>query len=310
MSSQDDLKEHEPISSLPEAAPDAPEEEAPTAPPSILARLKGSWRSLSVAFGIGLLLGWIVLGWLILPVKWINTDPWDLRPEYQERYLSLVAEDYWRTGDLRRALADLEGWDETALARRLASMEARERDPERRQHIAALAEALKLQEATRPFWASLLAQRTILLSTILSALPMVGAVMLVFASFIKRQPKERMVEELDELVVEGETELTEEALQQQLAMLAETQPEDAQSEGQETTEEEQKEETTTPEATEEQTDVSDLLSGLFDEDSESFEHLQMLSRGLADVDVDSLLDSAREVLGDLVRVCTLRRQAA
>jgi len=288
-------------------AADVPETEVPEARPSVLARLKGSWHFLSVAFGIGLFLGWIVLGWLILPVKWINTDPWDLRPEYQERYLGLVAEDYWRTGDLRRVLADLEGWDETALARRLASMEARERDPERRQHIAALIEVLQLPEATRPFWASLLAQRPILLSTILSALPMVGAVILVFSSFVKQQPREGADEEL---VAEGETELTEEALQQQLAMLAETQPGDAQSEKQEAAEKEQAKEVPAPEATEEQSDVTELLSGLFDEDSESLERLQTLSKGLADIDVDSLLDSAREVLGDLVRVCTLRRQAA
>lgn len=291
------------LSGISETAPaEAAERETSSAPTGFWSYVKASWRFLSVAFGLGLLLGWIVLGWLVLPVKWVNTDPWDLRPEYQERYLSLVAEDYWRTSDLRRAIADLEGWDETALARRLASMEAREQDPEKRRHIAALAEALNLSVARKPFWASILSQKTVLLSMLLSALPMMGAIVLVLSARVKRGPIEQVLE-LDE------EELTEEEIQQ-LAALAGTQIEDVQGEEQKTTEEKKAEEAITPEATEEQSDVADLLSNLFDDDNESLERLQSLSKGLEDLDVDAILKTAREVLDNLCRVHALRYQAA
>lgn len=284
------------------ASTNVPEEEAPATPTGLWARVRASWRFLSVAFGLGLLLGWIVLGWLVLPVKWVNTDPWDLRPEYQERYLSLVAEEYWRTSDLRRAIADLEGWDETALVRRLASMEAREQDPEKRRHIAALAEALKLPEATKPFWVSLLSQKTVLFSMLLPAFPMMGAIVLVLSARVRREPVEQALELSEE-------ELTEEELEQ-FAALAGTQLDEAQSEEQKTTEEKKAEETVTPEATEEQGDVADLLSNLFDDDNESLERLQSLSKGLDDLDVDAILKTAREMLENLCRIHALRYQAA
>jgi len=293
------------ISDDPETMPDAPDEAQPVEPTNLLGRVKGSWRSLSVSFGVGILLGWLVLGWLIFPVKWVNTDPWDLRSQCQERYLSLVAEDYWRTADLRRVMTDLEGWDEKALARRLASMEARESNPETRQHIAALAEALKLPQAAQPFWASLFGQKAVLFSMILSALPMMVAVVLAFSSFVKRAPAEE--ETLEELAEEEAALSVEEA---EIAVLIETQPSAAQGEGQKPEEGKKAEQAITPEATEEQNDVTDLLTNLFDDDNESLEHLQALSKGLGDVNVDSLLKSAHEIVNNLVRVHMLRSQAA
>ena len=305
-----DTEERTPtISDDPETMPNAPGEAQPVEPANLLGRVKGSWRSLSVSFGVGILLGWLVLGWLIFPVKWTNTDPWDLRSQCQERYLSLVAEDYWRTADLRRVVTDLEGWGEKALVRRLASMEAREPDPDKRQHIAALAEALKLPQAAQPFWASLFGQKAVLFSMILSALPMMVAVVLAFSSFVKRAPAEE--ETLEELAEEEEAALS--AEEAEIAVLIETQPSAAQGEGQKPEEGKKAEQAITPEATEateEQNEVTDLLTNLFDDDNESLERLQALSKGLGDVNVDSLLKSAHEIVNNLARVHMLRSQAA
>ena len=303
----------EPEERLP-TTPDAPDTalDAQDAPRSasftdLLKRLKGAWRSLSVALGVGMLLGWLVLGWLLFPVKWTNTDPWDLRPEHQERYLSLVAEDYWRTLDIRSTMAALDGWDQEALSKRLASMGAREQNPERRQHLAALGEALRLPQVGKPLLASLLGQKAVMVGVVFSALPMVMAVVIAFSSFAKRSA----TEEGDALQrAEDGEELSEEEIQQ-LAVLAEAQAGTAQQDEEKKPGEEKKaEQAITTEQTEEQNEVTDLLTNLFDDDSEILERLQALSKGLEDVDVDSLLKQAREIAGQLFRVHALRSQAA
>jgi len=302
----------EPEERLP-TTPDAPDTalDAQDAPRSasftdLLKRLKGAWRSLSVALGVGMLLGWLVLGWLLFPVKWTNTDPWDLRSEHQERYLSLVAEDYWRTLDIRSAMAALDGWDQGALAKRLASMETREQNPERRQHLAALGEALRLPQVGKPLLASLFGQKAVMVGVIFSALPMAMAVVIAFSSFAKRPATEEGG--APQKAEEGE-ELSEEEIQQ-IAVLTEAQAGGAQGEEKKPGEEKKAEQATSTEATEEQGEVTDLLTNLFDDDSEILERLQALSKGLEDVDVDSLLKQAREIAGQLFRVHALRSQAA
>jgi len=100
--------------------------------------------ALLLAFVIGLLLGWMVLGWKIWPVKWVDTDPWDLRPEHQRRFVTLVARDYSRTGDIFRARRALAGWDNDALAELLTQMEAETNNLKERQQLVALREVLGL----------------------------------------------------------------------------------------------------------------------------------------------------------------------
>lgn len=51
------------------------------------------------AFLIGLLIGWLLLGWVIFPVSYTNAYLRDLRPEHQELYLRAVAEAYELNGD-------------------------------------------------------------------------------------------------------------------------------------------------------------------------------------------------------------------
>ena len=65
----------------------------------------GSWlrKALSIqvlaAFLLGLVIGLVVLGWNVWPVKWVDADPSDLRASQQDAYLQLVAESYALSGN-------------------------------------------------------------------------------------------------------------------------------------------------------------------------------------------------------------------
>ncbi|MCS7039717.1 MAG: hypothetical protein NZP34_08955, partial [Caldilineales bacterium] len=63
-----------------------------------------------LVFVVGLLIGLVVLGWVVFPVRWTQALPADLRVEYRDDYLRLVAESYALTGDLDAAVRRLEFW--------------------------------------------------------------------------------------------------------------------------------------------------------------------------------------------------------
>lgn len=132
-----------------------------------------------LTFVAGLLLGWLAIGWWLWPVQWTNSAPWNLSPKHQRTFISLVAEDYWLTGNVSQVKATLAGWDAEALASLLATMEAQSSSPEERQRLVALAEALEMPGlASSSFTSSLFSQKAILLGVILSASPLVVAMIL------------------------------------------------------------------------------------------------------------------------------------
>ncbi len=69
------------------------------------------WRN-AIFFTLGLLLGWLVLGWLIFPVKYTQAYPNDLQPEALNSYLLMTAESYAATHNLRDAGKRLRYWDD------------------------------------------------------------------------------------------------------------------------------------------------------------------------------------------------------
>jgi len=73
---------------------------------------------------VGLLLG-LGIGWGLWPVQWTNSTPAQLRSDFQETYILLVAEDYAANGDLELARDRLEVdlWEENELAEALARVE-------------------------------------------------------------------------------------------------------------------------------------------------------------------------------------------
>jgi len=135
----------------------------------------------------GLLLGWMVIGWWLWPVEWTDTDPWDLRLEHQEAFVGLIARELCRTQDLPQIQSTLVGWDGEVLSQLLATLEARALSPEQRQCLAALRQAtelpvFQLSLSQAPLLASLLRDKAILLSTLLSASPLLAAVVLTLYS--------------------------------------------------------------------------------------------------------------------------------
>lgn len=99
---------------------------------------------IALAFMAGLLLGWVVLAWWFQSSGQGDANPWDLRPEYQRKFISLVAEDYWRSNDVSQAKEALAGWDDEALNDLLAEMQGQASSSQERQQLAALAGALRL----------------------------------------------------------------------------------------------------------------------------------------------------------------------
>lgn len=82
---------------------------------------KNVTKEVLIVFLLGAIVGLVVLGWWLWPVKWTNTDPADLRQSHQESYLQMIADSYALTGDAELARTRLEalkvpGEKDTALA--------------------------------------------------------------------------------------------------------------------------------------------------------------------------------------------------
>jgi len=100
--------------------------------------------AIGVAFLVGLLLGWLAIGWWLWPVSWTDTDPWDLRTEHQKRYVGLVVRNYTGSRNADQARESLAGWDKRALSDLLVTMQDQASDLESSQQLAELALALEL----------------------------------------------------------------------------------------------------------------------------------------------------------------------
>jgi hypothetical protein len=61
-----------------------------------------------VGFIIGILIGLIVLGWWLWPVKWTNASPVQLQKDYQADFLRMAVDSYIKTQDAQAAKAR---WD-------------------------------------------------------------------------------------------------------------------------------------------------------------------------------------------------------
>jgi hypothetical protein len=244
---------------------------------------------LGAAFGAGVLLGWLVIGWWLWPVQWTDTDPWDLRPQSQRKFVSLVAESYWRTNDVRRSQDMLAGWDSQALQELLDRMQAESPNPEERQRLVALAEALGIPVSEGAFLSSVFDQKMILVTVALSLLPLVAAIGLgVSLLFRKPEPQEAVLglfEDEEGVVPPGVQEAAlaekpEEQKKGEVAVIAQ--------EGDEVT-------VITQEGDEDGIDVQDLLGTFFDDGNEGMQRLETLGQGLDNVNIDGLLEKTREI---------------
>lgn len=74
-----------------------------------------SWLKGAAIFGLGLLLGWLIIGWVLWPVEYYDTDPPDLRRSHQEAYISLVADSFGLNGDVGLARERLQDFNDEEM---------------------------------------------------------------------------------------------------------------------------------------------------------------------------------------------------
>lgn len=254
----------------------------------------------------GLLVGWLVIGWLIWPVKWTNSDLWDLSPRNQKTVLQLVADRYWTDRDLALAEATLGSWDRAAVNSLLVTMQAEIISPDARERLAALSQALNLPGGEQSLLDSIFNQDGILLALGIAVLPMFIAVGLIVSSQLRARPQAAAGEaaladneeaELEELLADVQLENIpaggpgEASGQQpdQAAAPGEQPPGQAEATGEE--EEEEEEEN----AVDANNPLGDLAS-LFAEEDTSVAQLEMMCKGLPDISVDDLLTRTRDSL--------------
>jgi|WetSurMetagenome_2_1015567.scaffolds.fasta_scaffold41778_2 hypothetical protein len=109
-------------------------------------RSRAVWFWPLVAFLIGLLVGWLVIGWALWPVTWKNTLPQDLRPAERDAYLAMVAESLATSGDTTMAQERLASWPSDLLAVDLGRLQGRfaREDAVQAEQVQTLASALGL----------------------------------------------------------------------------------------------------------------------------------------------------------------------
>lgn len=75
---------------------------------SIRERLKTPRTLALVGFLIGLFIGWIVIGWGLWPVAWVDASPDDLEATWQEDFLRMAIDSYGIKPDIDKAI---QRWD-------------------------------------------------------------------------------------------------------------------------------------------------------------------------------------------------------
>ena len=111
-------------------------------------------RKALIGFVVGLLVGLIIglpiLGWYVLPVEWYDADPFDLRQEHREAYISMLADSYTLNPNVTLAKQRVEGWDAKELGQVIGQLQAKG-DRAEVQRLNSLAVALGVQaEAVTP----------------------------------------------------------------------------------------------------------------------------------------------------------------
>jgi len=143
---------------------------------------------------IGLIIGLPILGWYVFPVKWYDTDPFDLRQEHKEAYISMLADSYALNPSVALAKQRVEGWDPEELGRIIGQVQAKTIDGAQIKRLSNLAVALGVevvppQPTPQPVAAPSLARRLLPIVGIPVALVLVSAGVIVgFLALRERRP--------------------------------------------------------------------------------------------------------------------------
>ncbi len=122
--------------------------------------MKNLWNALKakipvsviVSFVLGVVVGLVVLGWWLWPVKYINADIAALRERHQMSWVQMVADSFAVTGDLNQAkarLRELESKDRSAedVGALIAQVAAQAGNADEAGRVQTLANAVGLQAA-------------------------------------------------------------------------------------------------------------------------------------------------------------------
>jgi hypothetical protein len=134
---------------------------------------------------IGLIIGLPILGWYVFPVEWYDTDPFDLRQEHKEAYISMLADSYALNPNVALARQRVKGWDPKELGRIIGQIQAKTTDGAQIKRLSNLAAALGVQ--MEPVTPEPTPQPTTMRSLAQRLLPIIGiplAVVLVIAGVI------------------------------------------------------------------------------------------------------------------------------
>ncbi len=92
--------------------------------------------SLLVVFVVGLLIGWLLIGWGLWPVTWVDATPDALSQTFRDHYLRAVADSFSQDNDTTKVQQALGGWGGADAACESA---ARQTDPAAVQRLSAIA---------------------------------------------------------------------------------------------------------------------------------------------------------------------------
>jgi len=142
---------------------------------------------------VGLLLG-LAVGWGLWPVQWTNATPAQLRSDFQETYVLLVAQDYADTQELEIAEERLgvEYWEKEELAQALQRVE-QSQDGQQALDVRKLARDIEAEAATSeeeeiPDLGAKLRPVTLVCGIGLLVVALVGGGLYLYSRLIERRP--------------------------------------------------------------------------------------------------------------------------
>lgn len=245
------------------------------------------------ALAVGLVVVSLTLGWLLGSMNQPALAPWQSSPAYERMYVTWVAERYAKTGDAAQAQRDLAGPRREYIADLLTTMQKETSDTQKRQQLAALGNLMRPPPSETSFLPTLVAQPVFVISLLLSFTPLLAAIGLVALPYLQSLHKRQAGEE--ELVTAEEP--SDAALEELLEDVkledptAQVPGEANQAEG--AKEEEKKEEEEEEEKQEDQNNGLGDLASLFEEEDTSLSALEAFCKGMADVNVDTLITNAK-----------------
>jgi len=154
--------------------------------------------SFLIGLVVGVIIGLPILGWYVFPVQWYDADPFDLRQEHKEAYVSMLADSYTLNTNLALARQRVAGWDPEDLGQVIGQLKTKASDAAQVQRLDNLAAVLgvRRQVATptptpEPAAATALIRRLApILGIVLAAVLVIGGVIVGLSVLRERRPAE------------------------------------------------------------------------------------------------------------------------